>query len=149
MFVATASAAGTLATPQLASAAARKDRVVGNGLVAAFNDSVRVSAQSGPNGERPHETIVVDFSEPSGFVDRATVSCMIVTGNTAVIGGPTSSGEHAFVVVQDGKTGDMIRTLHGGFPGAPAPDQQACAAALQDLPPLSPVDGDFKVEHAV
>lgn len=74
---------------------------------------------------------------------------MIVTGKTAIVGGPTRTGEHAYVAVQDNGDRRRDQNCPRGCSGRPAPDQQACGEALLFLQPiLAPVEGNFRVEDA-
>jgi hypothetical protein len=137
--VVTATAIGLALLPTVATAGAQ-DRVTGSGSVS-IPVGARVAAHSGPLGEGPAGTMTLD--EPSGRF-QVKVSCVVVSGHTAVVGGLDQSGVSHFFAVQDnGRTGDLANVSNG--PPGVAPDQQVCAAVLSTSDFLFPVTGDFTV----
>ena len=62
----------------------KHDLVVGSARFAAPVARVRISAHSGPNGENPRGHF---FLAQSGWQFRGSVTCMLVVGNQASVGG--------------------------------------------------------------
>jgi hypothetical protein len=133
-------AAALLAAPPLATAAPQQDRVTGKGAIGP--DEVRINATSGPQGENPRGTFTVNFSGSTAY--HVKVSCMIVSGDTAIVGGLDSKGNEVFVIVQDnGDSGDLATNSFGG-PRDTEPNQERCALILSSVSPF-PATGDFTV----
>jgi hypothetical protein len=88
-----------------------EDSVVGSGVVSNINFDL--DAHSGPSGENPTGTAVL--AQVGDFTLRidGPVTCLTVTGNTAVIGmansfGNTALGSAAFIEATDGGAADRI-----------------------------------------
>jgi hypothetical protein len=84
----------TLALPGVSAAQGIEDSVVGSGTTE-FSFAFDLNARSGPSGENPAGTArVVLRSSPSIGIE-GPVTCLTVTGNTAVIGLDNSQGLQA------------------------------------------------------
>lgn len=141
-------AAAIVVTPQLAIAA-DEDQIVGSGAVK-HSFSARVNAQSGPQGEDPQGTLGV-IQHGAGRDVSATVTCMVVAGDTAIAGGLDKTDNfQVFVIVRDNGTAEDRATYAFGQFGV-EPDQATCAATLASIGsfPMQEVKGNFRVEDAM
>jgi hypothetical protein len=141
--------ATTIATPQLAVAAPPKDVVSGRetSITPNFFD-MRVNAQSGPLGESPKGSFAIDF-DPSVAPDlKVDVSCMIVSGRTAIIGGLDQTGREIFLRVQDNVDSDDLIGIGYASDGDPAPGQDRCAEMLGLIFATLPATGNLQVRDA-
>jgi hypothetical protein len=120
-----------LTWPALAGATSGADFAVGGG---GFDRIANVgfAAQSGPNGEDAHGEFTFMVLDRFGFPDTTIdVTCLVVFGNTAMIGGivrqgtGVAPGEGFLIPVQD--NGDPINGISPdligpqAFPPAPLP----------------------------
>jgi hypothetical protein len=122
-------AAAALAIPVGVAAEPPHDSVTGSGWVAytdfpspgvTTTEQQIVSARSGPNGEHPEGTMILH----SEFGDqRADVTCMVVAGNVAIVGGEITSGfiyqgvrmKHLVFLIQDNGHGHDARDTASGY----------------------------------
>lgn len=143
-------AATFTAAPQLATAAPLQDQVSGKGSITnqgELNFSSHVSARSGSQGQAPRGSFTINWTSTLLQDRQVSVSCMVVVGNTAVVGGLDSTGTETFLKIEDnGVSGDRMGDALG-LPNAQAPDQQRCAAVFASLGEFNifPVSGDFTV----
>jgi hypothetical protein len=129
-----------------AATAASQDRVSGRGTTTAGFEA-RVNAHSGADGQNPRGSFSVDWSIAGPSDQKIQVSCMVVVGNTAIVGGLDREGRETFVAVQDnGDNGDWLNHAIGVF-GGPPPDEDRCAEVLAG-PFLLAVTGNFTVVDA-
>jgi hypothetical protein len=122
-------AAAALAIPAVVAAEPPHDSVTGSGWVA-FTDFPSagvttteqqiISAHSGPNGEDAEGTMILH----SPFGDqRVNVTCLVVTGNTAIVGGEITSGfiylgqrmKYLVALIQDNGQGRYAPDLASGY----------------------------------
>ena len=144
--VGTALASAIVVLSSTTATAASQDRVTGGGTTTAGFEAW-VNARSGADGGNPRGSFSVDFSVVGPEDQKVRVSCMLVVGNTAIVGGLDRSGREIFLTVQDnGDTGDWLNHSIGVL-GGPPPDQDRCAQVLT-LPLLLPVTGNFTVVDA-
>jgi hypothetical protein len=141
--------ATTIAAPQLAVAAPPKDVVSGKATSVTPNFfDMRVNAQSGPLGESPKGSFAIDF-DPAVAPDlKVDVSCMIVSGRNATIGGLDQTGREIFLQVQDNVDSDDLVGISYAADGDPAPGQDRCAEMLGLLVPSLPATGNLQVLDA-
>lgn len=138
--------AAVVATPALAQAAPR-DRVNGRGITTAEYEA-RMNAQSRADGQNPRGSFSVDFLVPGPRDQKVRVSCMVVAGDTAIVGGLDRTGTETFLTIQDnGGTGDLVSHATG-VAGGSAPDRARCAEVLESPALLPLVTGNFTVVDA-
>jgi hypothetical protein len=107
-----------------------------------------VKAHSGPNGEKPKGTFTLEVTgDPA--IGTMTVSCMAVSGDTAIVGGLGNNGRGNLLIVKDRPGSlDAITVIYAGDT---APDHQQCAEILATWGQWATNGlnyGDFKVVDA-
>ena len=128
-----------------ASAAPDEDFVVGTGEIVVAPPgfppvvlSVFIDAHSDASGGNPSGTVDVFF--PTGSIFNGPVTCLVVTGNRAIIGFEDASDGHVTAgVVDNSATGgpDTFAVILGQTGCSPVPE------------PFPLVSGDFVVHDAV
>jgi hypothetical protein len=138
--------AAVVATPSAVSAGPQ-DRVTGRGTTTAEYEA-RVNARSGADGQNPRGTFAVDFFSAGLRDQKVRVTCMVVVGDTAVVGGLDRLGVETFLTFQDnGSTGDLVSHATG-VAGGTGPDQDRCTEILAGPALLPVVTGNFTVTDA-
>ena len=142
-------AAGALVAPATTGATARSgDFAVGGGKHAG-GVHFAFSAHSGPNGEDPRGEIQLFIA---GEMKPAAVTCLIVTGNEAIITATSDAVPGGIVVVDavdNGNPADAIPDLlRGSFEGFiyESPNRPGCF--LPVLPPVPVDQGNIVVKDA-
>jgi hypothetical protein len=126
-------ALGALALPSLSSAAPApsQDSVVGgiNSGGGGIGFFISADVRSGPSGENPSGTFAYSIGSPTNSTNLlgATISCLAVNGNTAVVGGSgvlrsVGAGPNGFVITNT-PTGFIAIITDNGDIQPPAPGQ--------------------------
>jgi hypothetical protein len=132
------------------AASSKKDRVREHAsFTVTGGGTVDLTAQSGPNGENAKGVFEISFPASPGFNFTGTVTCLSVSGNTAVAGGIVTGGDEpvgsGFVqyMVDNAKPGDGA-DMSNTIPQATPPT--TCPAFV---PPETTVDhGDIVIIDA-
>lgn len=147
--------AATVATP--ASAAPPHDSVTGGGKhLLVLTEGI--SAHSGPGGEDPRGNVTIT-QEGEGLFGHGKVTCLLVTGNRAVITWvvtsktSTSTGEGQLIVTEvvdngnpgESSTPDLIRN---SFEGAIFEDPANPGCFLPVFAPVPVEQGNYRVRDA-
>ena len=149
--------------PATVAAEPPQDFVTGSGWISYFDfptagettvEQNAVSAHAGPLGEDPHGTLLLH----SPFGDqRATVTCLHVTGSKAVVGGEITSGgtylglpvTHLELTIEDNGSGRGAPDTAVGFIFVNRPPGfDPCTPVLGFPPIYDVVRGNFVVNDA-
>lgn len=138
-------------SPTAANAAPKQDQVTGKGTLAGSN-TISTNLRSDADGSDPRGIFGWDDTAQDGLNFRGKPSCMVVDGNTAIIGGHQEdhpSGYNQFFVYIEDNGASSDRSLTAVSITEGEPDQQQCLdirAELTRIPEfLHTVDGDFTV----
>ena len=137
--------------PSAAQAAPNQDQVTGYGTIAG-SSTIEANVRSDVDGSNPRGIFGWVNTATDGLSFRGQPTCMVVDGNTAIIGGyqkdHPSGYKQFFVYIEDGgESGDRSLTAVSVSDGKP--NRQQCLdirAELTVIPEyLLPVEGDFTV----